>query len=142
VADGIVLLSQEQACADDESGQWQPCVFGNMVVVGHVTPDGLIMGSVYAHLEEPSRLAAGDRVGLGEILGMIGASAASSPHLHFELTRPGGELIRVDPVGNIQVPVLETGSMRIGWHWPIRDPQYVAAQYENPSPFIMNLPRP
>jgi murein DD-endopeptidase MepM/ murein hydrolase activator NlpD len=138
VADGIVLLSQEQVCTDDESGQWQPCVFGNMVVVGHLTPDGLIMGSVYAHLEEPSRLAAGDRVGLGEILGMIGASAASSPHLHFELTRPGGELIRVDPVGNIQVPVLETESMRIGWHWPIRDPHYVAAQYENPSLFILN----
>jgi hypothetical protein len=136
VGDGIVLLSQAQACVAAQDGEWRPCVFGNMVVVGHLIPEGEIMGSVYAHLEEPSPFAAGDHVRMGDVLGRIGASGATSPHLHFELTRPDGELIRVDPFGSVQLPVLETASMRIGWHWPIRDPEYVARHYLHPSRFL------
>jgi murein DD-endopeptidase MepM/ murein hydrolase activator NlpD len=137
VGDGIVLLSQEQLCADDRTGDWQPCVFGNLVVVGHLTPAGQVMGSVYAHLQRPSPLAAGERLRRGDVVGRLGRSATATPHLHFEMTRPDGELIRIDPHGNVQVPVLETGAMRIGWHWPINDPLYVSRHYLNPSRFLL-----
>jgi murein DD-endopeptidase MepM/ murein hydrolase activator NlpD len=137
IGDGIILFSQEQVCADKETGVWAPCVFGNMVVVGHLTPEGRIMGSVYAHLQQPSPWSAGDHVRMGDVLGRIGKSATASPHLHFEMTDPDGELIRIDPHGNLQIPVLETDTMRIGWHWPIKDPHYVSRNYINPSRFLL-----
>lgn len=83
---------------------------GRVVWVGHL-PDGAMvvliahlggLVSLYAHLDDriaPPRVAAGDQVYLGQIIGAVGMTGLTTgPHLHFVVWR-NGELI--DPVSVI-----------------------------------------
>lgn len=73
--------------------------FGNHVVLRHA--GGLV--TIYAHLRRGSvRVFRGQRVGRGEMLGMVGSSGTSNwPHLHFEVLRNGAP---VDPFGGECAP--------------------------------------
>jgi len=65
--------------------------FGNVVWIDHAAS----YLTVYAHLSE-IRVAAGDRVASGTVVGLSGATGeATGPHLHFEVWRWGRP---VDPV--------------------------------------------
>jgi murein DD-endopeptidase MepM/ murein hydrolase activator NlpD len=83
---------------------------GRVVWVGHL-PDGAMvvliahtggLVSLYAHLDDriaPPRVAAGDQVYLGQIIGFVGMTGMTTgPHLHFVVWRDG-ELI--DPLSVI-----------------------------------------
>jgi murein DD-endopeptidase MepM/ murein hydrolase activator NlpD len=65
--------------------------YGNCVVIDH----GHSMGTLYAH-QSRVLVAVGDRVGDGQVLGLVGSTGKSTgPHLHFEVRFHG---IPVDPV--------------------------------------------
>jgi murein DD-endopeptidase MepM/ murein hydrolase activator NlpD len=67
---------------------------GNHVIIDHVI-GGKQVQSVYAHMQTPSTLKAGDKVEVGEFIGSVGSTgAATGPHLHFELHVAG---VAVDP---------------------------------------------
>jgi murein DD-endopeptidase MepM/ murein hydrolase activator NlpD len=74
---------------------------GRVVWVGHL-PDGAMvvliahvggLVSLYGHLDDgvaPPRVAAGDRVERGQIIGAIGMTGMTTgPHLHFTVWRDG-----------------------------------------------------
>lgn len=64
--------------------------YGKQIVIRHA-PD---LATHYAHLSAFA-VAPGDCVAAGAIIGRIGSTGlAASPHLHFEVVRPGGP---VDP---------------------------------------------
>jgi len=65
--------------------------FGNVVWIDHVAG----ITTVYAHLSE-IRVAAGERVSAGELIGLSGASGTvTAAHLHFEVWRWGRP---IDPI--------------------------------------------
>jgi murein DD-endopeptidase MepM/ murein hydrolase activator NlpD len=73
------------------AAQWQGG-YGLMVVVDH----GKGVQTRYAHLSQVA-VSPGQRVGLGDVLGFVGASGlATGPHLHYEM-RLNGQAI--DPIG-------------------------------------------
>jgi len=72
--------------AGRSSGGW-----GNLVVVAH----GHGVRTWYAHLSQVD-VAAGSRVGRGEVVGLVGSTGISTgPHLHFEVRLRGAA---VDPL--------------------------------------------
>ncbi|MDO7882394.1 M23 family metallopeptidase [Salinibacterium soli] len=75
IADGVVVLAEES-----DTG------LGVHVVVEHVI-DGQTVRSVYAHMQFGSlQVAEGDSVAIGQQLGAVGNTGASTgPHLHFEI---------------------------------------------------------
>lgn len=77
---------------------------GNSVVIDH----GGDWQTQYAHLRRGSvRVAAGDHVAAGDVLGMIGMSGdAAFPHLHFAVRRGGAP---IDPFAGIK-PTVECGA--------------------------------
>jgi murein DD-endopeptidase MepM/ murein hydrolase activator NlpD len=91
-ADGVVDSAQDgyfdrcTMCGGTGCGLDFGGGFGNHVVITHGAHK-----VVYAHLRSGSvRVAPGDRVACGEVLGQIGSSGCSrGAHLHFE-TRPAG----------------------------------------------------
>lgn len=84
MADGVVTV------ATDEGGS-----YGTYVVIQHEI-DGQLVESLYAHLIEGSiALEVGERVRVGQLVGLVGNTGLSTgAHLHFEV-RPDGE--PVDP---------------------------------------------
>jgi murein DD-endopeptidase MepM/ murein hydrolase activator NlpD len=78
IADGVVVESSS-------SGG-----LGQHVAVKHVI-DGRVVETVYGHMIFGSQtVSVGDTVKMGEIIGHVGSTGASTgPHLHFEV-RPGG----------------------------------------------------
>lgn len=69
---------------------------GNPIIANHVQiehADGIV--SKYWHLRKDSvRVAVGEAVSCGQILGEVGSSGNSSkPHLHFEVEDPEGHLL-------------------------------------------------
>lgn len=70
--------------------------YGNLVEVSHGTIDGDLVVSRYAHLSVIG-VAAGDRVGRGQVIGLAGTTGLSTGcHLHFEVLLNGSY---VDPAG-------------------------------------------
>jgi murein DD-endopeptidase MepM/ murein hydrolase activator NlpD len=69
---------------------------GTYVVIRHVI-DGTTIDSVYGHMQSGSMpLAVGDTVKVGEAIGLVGSTGASTgPHLHFELRINGSA---IDPL--------------------------------------------
>lgn len=69
---------------------------GVSVTISH-TIDGQLVTSVYGHLQAGSMtLSVGDSVGVGQVIGLVGATGnAQGAHLHFEIHPGGGE--SVDP---------------------------------------------
>jgi murein DD-endopeptidase MepM/ murein hydrolase activator NlpD len=110
---GGVLYAHFHEGVDIGAEMYSPVVAaapGRVVWVGHV-PDGAMivliahvggLVSLYAHLDDdiaPPRVAAGDQVRTGQIIGAIGMTGMTTgPHLHFVVWRDG-ELI--DPVSLI-----------------------------------------
>jgi endonuclease/exonuclease/phosphatase family metal-dependent hydrolase len=63
--------------------------YGNQVVIDH----GGGVQSRYAHMAHPASVSAGERVRLGQVLGMQGATGfVTGAHLHFEVIRNGQPL--------------------------------------------------
>jgi murein DD-endopeptidase MepM/ murein hydrolase activator NlpD len=72
-------------------------VYGNYVIVSH----GSGLESLYGHASS-ILVAAGDRVGRGQVLGRTGSSGRSTaPHLHFEVRLNGRP---VDPLTYVRQP--------------------------------------
>jgi hypothetical protein len=80
-ASGIVAVAYD---GDNGNG------YGGHVVIAHRLEDGLVLYTVYAHLERGSvSVRAGDVACAGDPLGRVGSSGrASTPHLHFEVREP------------------------------------------------------
>jgi murein DD-endopeptidase MepM/ murein hydrolase activator NlpD len=95
VADGVVVDSS----ADGGLGQH--------VVVQHEI-NGVMVQTVYGHMIYGSQtVRVGDTVAMGQILGEVGSTGASTgPHLHFEVRTASGEA--VEPLGWLTVNVTET----------------------------------
>lgn len=70
---------------------------GEHVIVEHEI-DGETVQSVYAHMVYGSkRVSVGDTVAMGEVLGAVGNTGASTgPHLHFEIRLDG--IDSIDPI--------------------------------------------
>ena len=74
IADGLVLY------AGEPSSGW-----GNILVIGHRTPDGRLLHSMYAHLDR-MLVSQGSLVSRGQWIGTNGTANDHYPaHLHFEL---------------------------------------------------------
>jgi len=95
IADGVVVASS----IDGGLGQH--------VVVQH-TVNGAMVQSVYGHMIFGSQTVnVGDTVTLGQVIGDVGSTGASTgPHLHFEI-RPGGGAA-VEPLAWLAKNVTET----------------------------------
>ncbi|WP_374763595.1 M23 family metallopeptidase [Yunchengibacter salinarum] len=91
--DGMADARNTKGSLKDEVRQ-RAC--GNSVRIEH----GNGWHTQYCHMKRGSvRVAAGEDVKRGQVIGMMGSSGMSSyPHLHFQvMTRKGGELLPVDP---------------------------------------------
>ncbi len=76
--------------------------YGHVVEIDH----GRGETSLYAHLGETS-VAAGQAIGLGQVIGLSGSSGRSTgPHLHFEIRRDGSS---IDPATVLPVDTLPVG---------------------------------
>jgi murein DD-endopeptidase MepM/ murein hydrolase activator NlpD len=66
---------------------------GTYVVIQHVI-DGTVIDSVYGHMQSGSMpLHVGDTVKVGQVIGLVGSTGASTgPHLHFELRINGSTI--------------------------------------------------
>jgi len=84
IADGVVSLSSADAYG-----------FGTHVFIEHEV-DGATVTSAYAHMQAGSTpLREGDVVKVGDLVGLVGTTGASTgPHLHFEIRLEGEQ---VDP---------------------------------------------
>ncbi len=84
IADGVVTLHDE--------ANWS---YGNTVEIEHEI-DGHIITSKYAHMQyNSSALQVGDEVSVGDFMGLVGNTGASTgPHLHFEIWIDG---VKVNP---------------------------------------------
>lgn len=84
IADGVVIDHV------DGFGSW-----GNYVRIQHVI-DGRTVISSYAHMQTGSSpLVIGERIGVGEFIGLVGSTGqTTAPHLHLEIEDNG---VRVDP---------------------------------------------
>ncbi len=100
VADGLVVY------AGEPSEGW-----GNVVVVAHKTPDGRMLQSMYAHMDQID-VVLGSLVARGEKLGTNGTGNDHYPaHLHLEMRESrfieigggyfDGPLNRIDPMATI-----------------------------------------
>ena len=74
----------------DGHGSW-----GNYVRIQH-TVNGRTVISSYAHMQTGSSpLAVGDKIAVGDFVGLVGATGqVTAPHLHLEIEDDG---VRVDP---------------------------------------------
>ena len=90
IADGVVISVDGASTT----------TYGNYVEVQHVI-DGVQVVSLYAHLETGSiTVKAGDTVSVGDQLGTVGTTGASTgPHLHLEVRVEGNT---VDPMYFLQ----------------------------------------
>jgi murein DD-endopeptidase MepM/ murein hydrolase activator NlpD len=88
IADGVVVASKES-----DTG------LGVYVIVEHVI-DGETVASVYGHMQHGTRrVAVGDAVTVGTILGNTGSTGMSTgPHLHFEIRVGGEDGVQIDPL--------------------------------------------
>ncbi|MEQ1736689.1 MAG: M23 family metallopeptidase, partial [Rhodoglobus sp.] len=95
VAEGVVIESNA------EGG------LGQHIIVEHQI-NGAMVQTTYGHMIFGSQTVnVGDVVTLGQIIGKVGDTGASTgPHLHFEV-RPGG-VDAVEPVGWLGTNVTET----------------------------------
>jgi murein DD-endopeptidase MepM/ murein hydrolase activator NlpD len=84
IADGVVIEHT------DGHGSW-----GNFVRIQH-TINGRTVISSYAHMQTGSSpLAVGDKIAVGDFVGLVGATGqVTAPHLHLEIEDDG---VRVDP---------------------------------------------
>jgi murein DD-endopeptidase MepM/ murein hydrolase activator NlpD len=80
IADGVVVASVAEGA------------LGQHVIVQHLI-NGLMVQSVYGHMIYGSQtVRVGDTVTMGEVLGEVGSTGASTgPHLHFGILPGGGE---------------------------------------------------
>lgn len=77
--DGQVMYSAKTP----DSYRW-----GNLVAISHQNPDGSQVTSIYGHLSADRRVAAGQRVAQGQLIGFVGPSYTQEngnwgAHLHF-----------------------------------------------------------
>ncbi len=95
VADGVVMYSDFSPSWKDKAGQmhWN---LGNVIVIEHPLepPEGELkqVCSVYVHLSAKRRVAVGDRVTRGQIIGTVGKHKSKENgyypvHLHFGIHR-------------------------------------------------------
>ncbi|CAN5553982.1 hypothetical protein BH09ACT4_BH09ACT4_19600 [soil metagenome] len=96
VADGVVVESALEAGG-----------LGQHVVVEH-NIDGKVVQTVYGHMILGSQtVRTGDKVKMGEIIGLVGSTGASTgAHLHFEV-RPGG-VDAIEPLHWLKKNVTQT----------------------------------
>jgi murein DD-endopeptidase MepM/ murein hydrolase activator NlpD len=89
IADGVVSVHDDAAYG-----------FGNHVEISHVI-NGQSVDSLYAHMQHGSSpLNAGDTIKVGDFIGLVGDTGASTgAHLHFEI-HPDG--VPVDPFAWLQ----------------------------------------
>ena len=96
-----------------EVGHWP--VWGNLILVEHLLPDGGQVWSQYAHCKE-MLVKQGDVVGRGDKIGTIGKGDEDRywAHLHFEIRCKDFHIAS----------------------WQVRDPELVKANYHDPMRFI------
>jgi len=84
IADGVVSHS--------EISRWG---YGNWVTIDHVI-NGQNVQTLYAHMQmNSSPLLVGDQIAVGDFIGLVGSTGASTgAHLHFEVRLDG---VQVDP---------------------------------------------
>ena len=90
-ADGVVLFAGRYSL--QRSVAWWR--YGNLVILGH----GEHFLTVYGHLDEV-RVTKGQQVSQGQVIATVGSTGMStSPHLHYEVRRLGGDGVfrPVDP---------------------------------------------
>jgi murein DD-endopeptidase MepM/ murein hydrolase activator NlpD len=94
VADGVVI----ESVADGGLGQH--------IIVQHQI-NGAMVQSVYGHMIFGSQtVGVGDTVAMGQVIGDVGSTGASTgPHLHFEIRPDGGTA--VEPLGWLATNVTE-----------------------------------
>ena len=100
-----VLAAADGTVVSIEDGHYDKChpgenfeitcdghpIIANHVIIEHI--DGI--KTLYWHLRKHSvRVAVGDEVRCGDVVGQVGSSGISSkPHLHFEVNLPGKEIL-------------------------------------------------
>ncbi|NWK54898.1 M23 family metallopeptidase [Verrucomicrobiaceae bacterium N1E253] len=76
IANGLVIYRGEPSLA-----------WGNTLIIAHRTPEGEVIQSMYAHLDQ-LHLAYGDVVYQGQTIGTVGTANLNYPaHLHFEIRK-------------------------------------------------------
>lgn len=84
VANGTVMYSARTP----DSYRW-----GNLIMIEHTNDDGNKVVSIYGHLNDDRRVAAGQEVIKGQQLGVVGQQGASNgnwePHTHFGIHNGG-----------------------------------------------------
>lgn len=110
IADGVVTCAKEFP------------VWGNVVVIDHVSPDGKPLYARYAHVEAMEMYVKyGDIVKRGQQIARIGNASGVQPyHLHFDISRT--ETLRAKPSD-----------------WPAKDLSRVYRDYVDPVQFFADF---
>lgn len=123
-AEGTVMYSAKTP----DSYRW-----GNLVVIQHTQADGGVVSSVYGHLSADRRVAAGQTVAKGQLIGFTGPAWTAengnwAAHLHFGIR---GGAYGASAGTYTSWVVGYQGSGTAGWYRPS---DYVNARLQPPAP--------
>ncbi len=116
--------------------------FGNMVLIVHKLPDGELVMSVFAHMQNATSLNLGDSVTHQTQVGAIGKTgtgAGDYAHLHFEIRQES--MLDIDdndtPTNESDDTVTVSATYPTNY-WPGTNTTFIANNYYDPTDFIQD----
>ncbi len=113
--------------------------FGNMLAIIHKLPDGELVMSVYAHMQNVTSLGVGDSVTHQIQIGEVGTSGGVTAHLHLEVRQES--MLTIDNNNTPEDESDDTVDISSTYpinHWPGTNTTFIANNYYDPTDFIQD----